>query len=74
MNLVGVVGVYRFVEPKRRDFGVLGVRRPAVVSVFGEDLWPPVRESSGLVGKEVGFFTRAKYFTWYTVFSYRLWI
>ena len=34
-------------------FGVEGVRRPAVVSVFGEDRLPLVRGSFGLAGEEV---------------------
>ena len=56
-----------------RDVG--GDRRPAVVSVFGEDRWPSVRRSFGLAGEEVRIFTCLEYGMWDTVFSYcRQWI
>ena len=50
MMRYGMVGVNRYLVTRRRVVGAGRIRRPAVVSVFGEDCWPPVRCPFGLDG------------------------
>ena len=66
--------VHRFIVPSCSGFEIGGVRGPAVLSLFGEDLWPPIRGSFGLAGEEVRFFTGLKYGNVGYGLFFRLWV